>query len=130
MATVGTVNYGNFAVVPGYDPASTGSGDMAVAGNLFVGGRLVVRGESDVCQKLQQENDVLRKELDKLRCRCGSLERMVDMMWHSPGMPGFVMAENSFYETAELLRAPELGPVTQQECVIQMEGAPPTKPAQ
>jgi len=127
MATLGTVNYGNFTVVPAYDPASAGAGDMAVAGDLFVKGRLVVRGEANISQKLQAENAALRKELDQLRCRCNSLERMVDMMWHSPGMPGFVMAENSFYRTAKLFCSPEQ---SESECVIQIEEAPPTKPAQ
>lgn len=97
--SLGTIIYGNLTVLP--SPVGNGTGSLAVAGGLYVDGTLTVKGDTKINHETQEENAKLRQELADVSLRVKSLEELVNALWHSPGMPGYVMARSDFEERAE-----------------------------
>ena len=70
---------------------------VLVDGNLEVKGDILVTGGKCLMTHIEDANKQLMNENQDLRKRVEELERMVNMLWYAPGMPGYEECKNDFY---------------------------------
>jgi hypothetical protein len=70
---------------------------VLVDGNLEVKGDILVIGGKCLMTHIEDANKQLIHENQELKKRVEQLERMVNMLWYAPGMPGYEESKNDFY---------------------------------
>ncbi len=88
---MGTIALGDFSVVNGGNAATSGQGNLYVAGNLTVGG--TINGLLNKDEKAIQD---LRAQNRELQDKVAWLESRIEQLWFAPGMPGAQMAQTDF----------------------------------
>jgi len=94
METLGTINYGNLSVVPGYTPEISGNGSVMISGSAVVLGDLTVEGKINGTKEIKG----LIATIDSLKTKLNQLQEKVEMLWYSPNMPGYELSKTEWDE--------------------------------
>lgn len=102
------VQYGSLAILPSYTNqqglgTNPNSGHLSVSGNVIICGTLEVQGKTIMMEEyknqileMKSQNEVLQKKLD-------ILTDMVNKLWYSPGMPGFIETQQEWNDKVDEL---------------------------
>ena len=84
-----TLLHGDIHILPS---ERRGNGDFSVAGNVTIGGRLKI-GDIEIANNIMNKVQCLEEDNRRLNSEIATLKDVVNMLWYSPGMPGYQLSE-------------------------------------
>ena len=90
----------NLYISPPFQNESSKTSAVVIGGDLHVSGNIIVNGQKfnieleEHILSIKKENEILKNDLTEL-------QEKIEMLWFSPGMPGYESAKMSWEEKLE-----------------------------